>query len=193
MKKLRGGKRRSRRLERLSSVLPGLDMKMLQANGEYSVFAHSINPFAIEPTRICSPEVQLILSEWLANLYMVWNKKLKKELGAEPYFLEVWLDAPSLAQARIICAKGPKIEECKSRLAGALDNQEFPYDEYVSEPLENLKWKQRQEPVVIMEKEFEELPHFYRMFEEMSYSKKKNEQGENYLLIPGRSFWVGTK
>lgn len=193
MKKLRGGKRRLRRLERLSSILPPLDMNWLQTNGEYSVFAHSINPFATVPERICSPEVQLILSEWLASLYMIWNKKLKKELGSEAYFLEVWLDAPTLSQARIICAKGPKIEDCRNRLAGALDNQEFPYDDYVSEPLESLKWKQRQEPIVVMEKEFEEVPHFYRMFEEMSYSKKVNEQGEKYLLLPGRSFWVGTK
>ncbi len=168
-------------------------MNRLRDYGEYSVFAHSINPFAITPDRICSPEVQLILSEWLANLYMVWNQKLKKEMGSEPYLLEVWLDAPTLSQARVICARGAKIEECKNRLAGALDNAEFPYEDYVSEPLENLRWKQRQEPIVIMEKEFEEVPHYYRMFEEMSYSKKVNEQGEKYLLLPGRAFWVGTK
>lgn len=193
MKKLRGGKRRLRRLERLVQVLPVVNFKMLEEMGEYSVSAHSINPFADSPDRICSADVQLLLAEWLSETYQAWTIQLKKELKAEPFFLEVWLDAPTLAKAKVICAKGAKIAVCKERLSGPVDNQEFPYEEYVSETLEALEWKQRQEPLVVMKKELEDTPHYYRMFEEMAYSKKKNEKGEEYLLLAGRTYWVGAK
>jgi hypothetical protein len=193
MKKLRGGKRRFRRLERLVQSVPPLNFKMLDDLSEYSVSAHSINPFADSPDRICSSDVQILLAEWLSETYQAWNIQLKKELKSEPYFLEVWLDAPTLANAKVICAKGAKIEVCKNRLSGPLDNQEFPYEDYVSNTLEALEWKQRQEPQVVMAKELEDVPHYYRMFEEMAYSKKKNEKGEEYLLLPGRTYWVGAK
>ncbi len=213
MGKLRGGKRRLRQLERNLRSLPALDLEKFHRDQEFSAWAVTINPFVVRtpsasasdgalaadeasiPDRIFSPAVQRLLSEWLARTYLAWQKILEDELKTEAFFLEIWLDPPSLTKARVVCAKGERIASCQNFLGGPLDRREFPYhaDRSAEQALKGFQWKQRQEPILVMANEFEELPHLYRMMEDLSYSQKISPKGEAYLLLPGRCYWAGIK
>jgi hypothetical protein len=205
MKKIRGNKKRIKKIENWKNLHLKIDFQDLNMfQNDYAKFRlYPWNPVAMSMYDFPQPKgkIRKMIIESFLEIYEEWNKQLK-ELN-KPYYLKIWLFEPDIYMSQVVCAIGDKIDYYENIFYRPefTKNISKSISSTISEKIKNYDWEYHIEEYAYMEDEMT-IENFYdkKAFNEFNRKLNKNHRESNVeidgekmkmFLIPGNEVWVG--
>ncbi|POY40607.1 hypothetical protein C3L50_03680 [Flavobacterium alvei] len=211
MKKIRGNKRRIKKIEnwRINNLKIDLDYPEKTNKDYVKIRIFPWNPVAMSIHNYPNPKgkIRKKIIESFFDIYESWNIQLK-ELG-KPFYLKIWLFEPNIYDSQVVCAINDKIEYYenifyKPKIEKNIAKSHF---EKISNRLNNFNWSYSIEEYPIFENEYlrENFTSEKDYLEEQKCLKRELKKPyreinqvregikEKLFLIKGSEVWLGEK
>lgn len=211
MKKIRGNKRRIKKIENWRINNLKIDVDYLEkTNKDYvKIRIFPWNPVAMSIQNYPNPKgkIRKKIIESFFDIYESWNIQLK-ELG-KPFYLKIWLFEPDIFDSQVVCAINDRIEYYenifhKPKIEKNITKSRF---EKSSNRINDFNWSYSIEEYPIFENEYlrEKFTSDKEYLKEQKWLKtelKKTHReinqvrdgiAEKLFLIKGNEVWLGEK
>lgn len=211
MKKIRGNKRRIKKIEkwRINNLLIDLDY-LEKTNKDYvKIRIFPWNPVAMSLNNYPNPKGKLRkkIIESFFDIYESWAIQLK-ELG-KPFYLKIWIFEPDIYDSQVVCAINDKIEYYENIFHKPETEKNITKSslEKISNRINDFNWSYSVEEYPIFENEYlrENFTSDKDYLEEQKWLKSelrkpyreinqvREEITEKVFLIKGNEVWLGEK
>lgn len=191
-KKIRGGKRGLKAIQKWISINKTLDLSILeQQNREYVKFwvkpwSNLVLGNGYKPIH---GRLKLALLEGLTTIFNHWNEQLQNL--NKPYYLRIWLFEDLLQRSQVVCAINDKIEFYENTFLKNHNSKSFELSSKNSVILrfDKLSWDANSE-VELLPENFRALD-VYETVQEHKILGMETINNKKYYIIENQRVWVG--
>ncbi|GAA0876304.1 hypothetical protein GCM10009118_27140 [Wandonia haliotis] len=179
-RKIRGNKRKFRKIEQWVSMNKELDLDELD-NYKREYCKVRIIPWGtrISLTNSIFPEpygqLKQEIIKGLVDIYDCWKKKLDKL--DKPYYLKIWLCIPHISKSQVVCAIDDQIDFYQNTFFNPKDYKKLNCNQFgsIGRQISEFEWEHRIDEDFIFESDFEsDLDNDYLKY--LNDKKKKAQR-----------------